>query len=131
MTGASQSPFSPRVMIAVILVGVFAFSGFALLSLYAGELRGGDDGGPHPLSKSAIGFRGAVVMAQAEGIPVVISRNPLTKAPNNGTLRVLTLDADYDSPGLKDYDWRSNLLVVLPKWSVQPDPQPPWRCELP
>ena len=125
MTGASQSPFSPRVMIAVILVGVFAFSGFALLSLYAGELRGGDDGGPHPLSKSAIGFRGAVVMAQAEGIPVVISRNPLTKAPNNGTLRVLTLDADYDSPGLKDYDWRSNLLVVLPKWSVQPDPQRP------
>jgi len=48
MSGESQNPFSPRVMIAVILVGVFAFSGFALLGLYAGELRGETMAAPIP-----------------------------------------------------------------------------------
>jgi hypothetical protein len=123
MSGESQNPFSPRVMIAVILVGVFAFSGFALLGLYAGELRGGDDGGGHPLSKSAIGFQGAVVMAQAQGVPVVISRDALTDPNENGALRVLTPDVDFDPKALQAYNREGNLLVVLPKWSVQPDPR--------
>ena len=125
MSSVNQSPFSPRVMIAVILVGVFAFSGFALLGLYAGELRGGDDGGPHPLSKSAIGFSGAVVMAQAQGVPVVISRDPLTEASDNGALRVLTPEVGFTPKDLKAYDQEENLLLVLPKWSVEPDPRHP------
>ena len=123
MTTTSQNPFSPRVMIAVILVGIFAFSGFALLGLYAGDLRNGDDGGAHPLSNSAVGFKGAVIMAQAQGLPVVISREPLLKAPENGALRVLTPDESFDTEALKAYDQSANLLLVLPKWSVMQDPQ--------
>lgn len=122
MTTTNQNPFSPRVMIAVILVGVFAFSGFALLGLYAGDLRSGDDGGAHPLSNSAVGFKGAVIMAQAQGLPVLISREPLLEAPENGALRVLTPDETVEAESLKAYNQKANLLLVLPKWSVMQDP---------
>jgi hypothetical protein len=118
----TRAAFSPKVMIALVLVGIFAFSGFAVLSVYAPELRGGEDGGAHALSKSAVGYAGAVVMLKAEGVPVVISRSPLTRATSGRTLRVLTPGPEVTAEDLKPYDRGAPLLIVLPKWTAAPDP---------
>ncbi|HEX5379297.1 MAG TPA: DUF4350 domain-containing protein, partial [Phenylobacterium sp.] len=119
---APPAAFSPRVMIALVLVGIFAFSGFTVLSVYAPELRSGDDGGAHALSKSAVGFAGAARMLQAEGVPVVVSRSPLHGAGRGTALRVLTPTGRFDADDLKPYERSAPLLIVLPKWAVAPDP---------
>jgi hypothetical protein len=118
-----RAAFSPRVMIALVLVGVFAFSAFTVLSVYAPDLRTGDDGGAHALSKSAVGFAGAVRMLQAEGVPVVVSRSPLFKASSGTAVRVLTPPESFDADDLKPYSRATPLLIVLPKWDVIPDPR--------
>jgi hypothetical protein len=117
-----RAAFSPRVMIALVLVGIFAFSGFTVLSVYAPDLRGGEDGGAHALSKSAVGYAGAVVMLKAEGVPVVISRSPLTRGTSGRALRVLTPGPEVKADDLKAYDRKAPLLIVLPKWMAAPDP---------
>lgn len=119
---ADRSAFSPRVMIALVLVGIFAFSGFTVLSVYAPDLRGGEDGGTHALSRSAVGFAGAVALLKAEGAPVVISRSPLEHASAGLALRVLTPPAGAEPKTLAAYAKDGPLLVVLPKWKVAPDP---------
>jgi hypothetical protein len=121
----TRAAFSPKVMIALVLVGIFAFSGFVVLSVYAPELRGGQDGGAHALSKSAVGYAGAAVMLKAEGVPVVISRSPLTRATPGRALRVLTPGLEVTADDLKPYDRTAPLLIVLPKWATAPDPTHP------
>ncbi len=114
--------FSPKVMIALVLVGIFAFSGFTVLSVYAPDLRGGQDGGAHALSKSAVGYAGAVALLKAEGAPVAVSRSRLLRANDSRSLRILTPGPEISIKDLKAYDHRGPLLVVLPKWQAAPDP---------
>ena len=115
--------FSPRLMIGLVLVGVFAFSGFTVLGVYAPELRSGQDGQAHALSRSAIGFAGAVTLLQARGTPVVVSRSPLTRSRVDGGLRVLTPGVGVGAKAYGAYDRHAPLLIVLPKWNVAPDPK--------
>lgn len=119
---SDRSGFSPRTMIALVLVGIFAFSGFTVLSVYAPDLRGGEDGGTHALSKSAVGFAGAAALLKARGAPVVISRSPLEHASAGLALRVLTPPLGAEPKVLAAYAKDGPLLVVLPKWNVAPDP---------
>lgn len=114
-------PFSPRTLIALILVGVFAFSGFTVLSVYAPDLKGGEDGEAHALSKSAIGFGGAVALLKLRGVPVVISRSPLTHGRSGGELRVITPPVNPDPKQISAYRGDGPLLIILPKWVVAPD----------
>lgn len=120
---ARRADFSPRLMIGLVLVGIFAFSGFTVLSVYAPELRAGQDGQAHALSRSAIGFAGAVTLLQARGTPVVVSRSPLTRSTDMGSLRVLTPGTEVGAKAYRAYDHRAPLLIVLPKWNVAPDPK--------
>ena len=41
---ASAPAFSPKVILALVLVGIVAFAGLAVLSAYAPDLRNGQDG---------------------------------------------------------------------------------------
>jgi hypothetical protein len=118
--------FSPKVIVGLILVGVFAFSAFAVLFAYAPDLRSGSDGGAHALSKSAVGFAGAVVLFQAEGMPTIVSRSPARKAPA-AALLILTPPPATDPKDLGATDGAPRTLIVLPKWATVPDPvHPGW-----
>lgn len=123
---AAPATFSARTMLVLVLVGLFAFSAFAVLSTYAPDLRAKDDAGAHALSRSAVGFAGAAALFKAEGAPVLVSRAPDMKR-TTASLVVLT-----PSPmnGAKDLDRLASnnvTLVVLPKWEVQPNPfHPGW-----
>lgn len=117
----ARADFSPRTMIALVLVGVFSFAGFTVLSVYAPDLRGGNDGEAHALSKSAVGFAGAVTLLQAEGAPVVVSRTPLHSLVDSGGLRVISPGVMPDRDEMAAYRGDGPLLIILPKWNVTPD----------
>jgi hypothetical protein len=112
--------FSPMVMLAVILVGVFSFSAFFTLSAFAPELSSGRDGRAHALSQSAVGFAGVVRLERARGNNVSIGRQAMDPARLQA-LVVLTPEHPI-SPEELDEAAGSATLVVLPKWGVGPHP---------
>lgn len=119
--GTQGEGFSARTVLALILVGVVAFAGLGVLSAYAPDLRGSADPGAHALSSSAVGFKGAVTMLQAEGVPAVVNRNPPRGGPS-ASLVMLTPSEETHADDLKPYGGESNQLIVLPKWLTAPRP---------
>lgn len=132
MTGESASAgFSPRAILVLVLVGVAACAGLAVLSVYASDLRGGIDGRAHALSSSAIGFRGTTIMLKAMDVPVVISRALPDRYSGDEAaeqpipLLVLTPAASTEPDDLKAFPSGAPKLIVLPKWATAPEPQHP------
>ena len=112
--------FSPKVIIALVLVGLVAMAGLAVLSAFAPDLRSGNDGRAHALSKSAIGFAGAPILLKALGAPAVVSRIRPTR-PQEAVV-VLTPEAGLSPEELQAYPKGPLTLIVLPKWVATPDP---------
>ena len=112
--------FSSRTMLALVLVGIVSLAGLAVLSAYAPDLRGGNDGQAHALSKSAIGFSGAPILMNALGAPVVVSRaRPLRPT---ASVVILTPEPGLGPKALQAYPKGPMTLIVLPKWAAAPDP---------
>ena len=113
--------FSPKVVLGMVLAGVFAFSAFVVLSTYAPDLQSGDNGRAHALSKSAVGYGGMVHLLRALGEPVLVTRRTLPDpgpalavlAPDTGASRKAYLDTVLTP---------ATTLLVLPKWRSGPDP---------
>ncbi len=119
--------FSPVVALCMVLVGVFAFSAFFVLQAYAPDLRGGDDGGEHALSKSAVGYAGLVELLKAKGDPVVISRGRIASSKDAPGVLILTPTPRTDPDALAKIRFDGPALIVLPKWMASPDPlRPGW-----
>ena len=117
----SQTPrFSARAVLALVIVGIVAFAGLAVLSAYAPELRTGNDGRAHALSKSAVGFAGAPILLKGLGETVLVSRG----RPRNveDAVMVLTPDGGQQPAVLKPFEGARRVLIVLPKWQVAADP---------
>lgn len=121
---ASAAPtFSVRVVLALIAVGVVAFAGFLVLTAYAPDLRSGEgDGGANALSRSAVGYAALAELLEADGVPTVVSRSE--RPPSSG-LWVLTLEPGSAPGDLLDARPAVTTLVVMPKWTAQPDPRRP------
>jgi hypothetical protein len=102
------------------LVGVFAFSALLVLIAYAPELRRGDDGGAHALSKSAVGFAGIAEALRLSGDPVLVNRAALPAGRGSGLL-VVTPTPDTTPEAIAGLSFDGPVLVVLPKWLVAPD----------
>lgn len=122
MSGKSESGFSPMTMIVLALVGVISVAGLGVLSAYAPELKKGDDGGPHALSRSSVGYAALVRLLGLAGEPVLTSRGPLPASAEGGLL-VFTPAPGMSPEGLKRVGPYGPLLVVLPKWQAAPDPR--------
>ena len=119
----SSSAFSARGVLILVLVGVVAFAGLAVLAAYAPELRSGQDGRAHALSRSAVGYAGAALMMRQLGVPVTVSR--LQPARPSEALVVLTPEPGLKPEDLKAYPKGTLTLIVLPKWAASPDPLRP------
>lgn len=119
-----DSAFSPLVVIVVALVGVVTFAGLGVLSAYAPELRSGNDGGNHALSRAATGFGALPPLLRDLGEPVLLNRGALTEASSEGLL-VLTPDGQRSADQIEDMDHGGPTLIVLPKWTTAPDPAHP------
>lgn len=117
--GRPAPSFSAGVVLALVLVGVVAFAGLAVLSAFAPELRSGQDGRAHALSKSAIGFAGAPILMRGLGGQVVVSRTR-PHAPEEAAI-VLTPDLTMQPGMLKPFADAGQIVIVLPKWQAAPD----------
>lgn len=122
MSAPPKAPgaFSPSVMIAIVLVGVFAFSAFFVLSAFAPELQSGNDARAHALSRSAIGYAGAVQLARASGADVKIGR--ITgDADRAEALVVLAPEYAVSTEEFVGAEGEVTL-IILPKWFAAPHP---------
>jgi len=133
---AERNPFDPRLIVSLIAAGIAAFILFFVLMAYAPEMRAGRDGRGHALSVSAIGFHGVVELLRLTGGRDRLIRDQAELDTED--LVVIALEPRFDlrlllknKPGAPD-DALKNLLdrrqgkatlLVLPKWSVMPDPE--------
>ena len=117
---AAPPAFSPKVILALVLVGVVAFAGLAVLAAYAPDLRGGDDARAHALSRSAIGYAGAPILMEKLGVPATVSR--LSPRQPQQAVVILTPDLGLSPEELRAYPKGPMTLIVLPKWFVARDP---------
>jgi len=124
MTGAERA-FSPVTVLVTVLVGVVALAGIGVLSAYAPELRSGDDGGPHALSRSATGFGALSRLLQKVGKPVVMDRNGVA-APAYESVIVLTPTPATPADAVDVLMHEGANLIVLPKWNVLPHDHQGW-----
>jgi len=130
-TPAADSPrdgdgrlFSPKVVLGMIVAGVFAFSAFIVLSTYAPDLQSGDNGQAHALSKSAVGYGGMVRLLRNLGEPVMVSRRDLRR--EEPALIIFTPGSNVSRDAyVKAAQLSSRTLVVLPKWQGGLDPKHP------
>jgi len=115
-----NGPFSPKVMAAVLVVGLLAFVAFFVANAYDTGPREDLDGGAHAVSKSAVGYAGAVELLKAMGRPVLIARGPVRTSNAKSVLIVSvgsgSLEGVFDAPVVRDFPGR--ILVVLPKWDT-------------
>jgi hypothetical protein len=117
----AAGPFTRRAVLMMVLVGVFAFSAMAVLSAYAPDFRGDDQGAPHVLSRSAVGFAGVARLLRDTGTSVEVSRRRADRRDPHWSLLVLTPDKESDPGALRDLTASGPTLIVLPKWVVTPD----------
>jgi hypothetical protein len=114
--------FSPKVVLAMVVAGVFAFSAFVVLSTYAPDLQSGDNGRAHALSKSAVGYGGMVRLLRDLGEPVLVARRDLSL--DEPALIIFTPDGNVARDSYaKAAQLTSRTLVVLPKWRGRDDPR--------
>ncbi len=112
------SPFSPRTLIAVLVVGAAGFLVF-LYAIGAGWDRGSDrNGGAHAAANGLNGFAGLVRLLEGAGHEVSLSRSE--SRLNDPALLVLTPQhkADGERIGqiIEERRHRGPTLVILPKW---------------
>jgi len=118
-TEKPKGAFSPAVVIGLVLVGVFSFAAFILLSAFEPELASGSNGGAQALSQSAVGYAGAVRLLNAAGEHVSVGRisNDLTRRQS---FVILTPQQPLTWADLTNASGETTL-VILPKWATVPD----------
>lgn len=116
----TAGPFRAGVVLALVLVAVFAMLAVGALSAYAPDLEQGNDGSDHALSRSSVGYAAVVDLLRGLGRPVTLSRDP-TQVPEDGLL-ILTPSAHRENDeAMETLRHRSNsVLIVLPKWDTMP-----------
>lgn len=117
---ASDGGFNPRLIAAVVAVGVIAFIALWALIALGPQLSSGQDGGGHALSKAAPGYAAAVDLAERARADVTLRRGIDTHAYDDyRALLVLTpthRSKAADIGELLDAAGGESVLVVLPKW---------------
>ena len=123
MSEAAPAPrpaFAAGAILGLVLAGIVAAAAMAVLSAYAPDLRSGEDGRAHALSKSAVGYAGAPILMKALGAPVVVSRTRPSRPSPSAV--VLTPDFGLSPQELQNFPKGGLTLIVLPKWAASPDP---------
>lgn len=124
---ANRAAFDPRVMIAVILVGVIGFIAMWALIALGPQLSADNNGRGHAMARSVQGFAGIVDLAERSDMWVEVRRKVVEAQPladdEGRTLLVLTPDFDSDPQdlaGLIEAHGDEPVLLVLPKWKTGP-----------
>ena len=123
----TDSTFSPRTIVALIVVGTLSFAGIILMSVFAPDHAVRRDYRASTYSVSAVGHKGLAETLIAAGRTVIISR--AGSAAKAGEMNLLVAAEPRDTELLGDFlktvgqDQRT--LYVLPKRMPEQDPENP------
>jgi hypothetical protein len=117
-----QSGFSPTTMIALVLVGIVSLTGIALIASSEPELKSGNDGNAHALSRASIGYSGLARVIGDTGQATMMSRRELDEAHERSTL-VLAPTLSTQQAQIEDVRRYGPVVILLPKWFSQQDPE--------
>jgi hypothetical protein len=122
-SAASQADggFNPRLIAAVVAIGVIAFIALWALIALGPQLSSGNDGGGHALSKAAPGYAGIVDLTERANAHVDLRRSVEAAGgdADYGQLLVLTPTHRTNAAevgALLDAARGDPVLIVLPKW---------------
>ncbi len=126
----ARTPFDPRVIGAVIVIGVIGFIAMWALMALGPQLSAGNNAQGHALSKGVAGYAGIVDYAERADIWVDVRREVVEATPlgddEGSTLLVLTPDQSSEPDEIEALimaHGREPVLIVLPKWRTLPHPQ--------
>jgi len=111
---------TPKMIMSLVLIGIFSFTALVTLSGYAGDLRQQNNGQAHALSRSAIGFGGLTRLLGDMEYDVRMARTENVKYEDQNALRIFTLSRPYQADGLDDLNLNSPTLIIMPKWITMP-----------
>lgn len=116
----TSGPFSIKTVLAMVIVGIIAFSAFLVLLAFADDLRSPDNTHEHAQSQSAVGFAGIARLLDDLGHVIRISRGSPEEAYNDGAFVVLSPPAGHEITWEDLNAVYAYNLIVLPKWQTRP-----------
>lgn len=120
MSEENKGPFSKRTALIIILVGIFTFSAFIVLSAYAPKLREGRDGGTHALSKGATGYAFLADLLKQSGVETLAPRGAV---PDMARGVVVYTPREFDAiEQAGPLDPLQITVIIAPKWATTGDP---------
>jgi hypothetical protein len=122
---SAHSPFNPRLIAAVVIVGVIGFIAMWALIALGPQLSAGNNGQGHALSRSVAGYAGIIDLAERSDMWVDVRRELVESTPmaedEGRTLLVLTPEHDSDPKeieALVKAHGDEPVLLVFPKWQL-------------
>lgn len=123
----TRTPFDPRLIAAVVVVGVIGFIAMWALIALGPQLSAGNNGQGHALSRSVAGYAGIIDLAERSDMWVDVRRQLVEAEPlgddEGRTLLVLTPEHDSDPKDIEALvkaHGDEPVLLVLPKWQMSP-----------
>ena len=125
MSPDAEAPLITRRRAALLTaITAFGFVTVLLLAAFASQLRSGNDGRAHVLSRSAVGFSGLAEALRLSGRTVVVNRDVLPQGRIEG-LFIVTPGPSADEAAIRPLGFKGPTLVILDKWLVFADPRRP------
>ena len=122
-SGAVQAIFNPRTIILLVILGVFSFGAFFTLSGFSGDLKSGNNGGAHAMSKSAIGYGGLLHLLKQNDDTVDLSRSFVMRDDAKYQVRIVSLTSGWFSNDLDEMVLDTATLIIMPKWRTRKHPK--------
>lgn len=122
-SNSARTIFNPRTIILLVILGVFSFGAYFTLSGFSGDLKSGNNGGAHALSKSATGYGGLLHLLKQNDNPVELSRSYVLRGDAQFLVRVVSLTSGWFSNDLEEMVLDSPTLIIMPKWRTRNHPK--------
>lgn len=120
---AAAAIFNPRTIILLVILGVFSFGAFFTLSGFSGDLKSGNNGGAHALSKSAVGYGGLLHLLKQNDNTVDVSRSYVLRDDAKYAVRIVSLTGGWFSNDLEEMVLDTPTLIIMPKWRTRKHPK--------
>lgn len=122
-SGGARAVFNPRTIILLVILGVFSFGAYFTLSGFSGDLKSGNNGGAHALSKSATGYGGLLHLLKQNGNTVELSRSYVLRGDAQHQVRIVSLARGWFSNDLEEMVLDTSTLIIMPKWRTRNHPK--------
>ncbi len=116
----ARAIFSPKLILFLVVLGVFSFGAFFTLAGFSKDLKSGNNGGTHALSKSATGYGALLSLLKQNNENVDISRSLVMKGDERKKVRIVSLTTGSLAKDIDEIVINSPTLIILPKWNTRP-----------